>query len=160
MQICTRLRWRNAMFSKRRFRIVWSDSLNLPVLSLLCAWERDLNTRTQRRQAICTSVLPASKTPVNQKSLSYHLNTLHLYPAQTRKRTKKELPNSYIKLLKYRHPIFIVSEGLVQIKVTITNHGCNSVVKCGGTAGCETAEVTFYVYRFPILFVEVFWEQH
>jgi len=29
-----------------------------------------------------------------------------------------------------------------------------------GTAGCETAEVTFYVYRFPILFVEVFWEQH
>ena len=34
-----------------------------------------------------------------------HLNTLHLYPAQTRKRTKKELPNSDIKLLKYRHPI-------------------------------------------------------
>jgi len=34
-----------------------------------------------------------------------HLNTLHLYPAQTRKRTKKELPNSYTKLLKYRHPI-------------------------------------------------------
>jgi len=28
----------------------------------------------------------------------YHLNTLHLYPVQTRKRTKKELPNSYIKL--------------------------------------------------------------
>ena len=35
----------------------------------------------------------------------YHLYTLHLYPAQTRKRTKKELPNSYIKLLNYRHPI-------------------------------------------------------
>ena len=34
------------------------------------------------------------------------LNTLHLYPAQTRKRTKKELPNSYIKLLKYRHRLF------------------------------------------------------
>ena len=33
----------------------------------------------------------------------YHLNTLHLYPAQTQKRSKKELPNSYIKL--YRHPI-------------------------------------------------------
>jgi len=31
-------------------------------------------------------------------SIIYHLNTLHLYPAQTRKRTKKELPNSYIKL--------------------------------------------------------------
>jgi len=52
--------------------------------------------------------------------------------------------------------IFTVNEGLVQIKVTITNHGRNFVVKCGGTAGCETAEVTFYVYRFPILFVEVF----
>ena len=62
-----------------------------------------LKTHTQRRQAICTSVLPASKTPVNQKI--YHLNTLHLYQARTRKRTKKELPNSYIKLLKYRHPI-------------------------------------------------------
>jgi len=44
-------------------------------------------------QAICASVLPASKTPVKQKI--YHHNTLHLYPAQTRKRTKKELPNSY-----------------------------------------------------------------
>jgi len=22
------------------------------------------------------------------------------------------------------------------------------------------AKVTFYIYRFPILFVEVFWEQH
>ena len=61
MQICTRLRWRNAMFKKRRFRIVWSDSLNLPVLSLLCAWARHLKTCTQRSQAICTSVLAASK---------------------------------------------------------------------------------------------------
>ena len=60
-------------------------------------------TRTQSSQAICTSVLPASKTPVNQKI--YHLNTLHLYPAQTRKRTKKELANSYTKLFNYRHPI-------------------------------------------------------
>jgi len=34
MQICTRHRWRSAMFQKRRFRIVWSDSLNLPVLRL------------------------------------------------------------------------------------------------------------------------------
>jgi len=55
-------------------------------------------TRTQRSQAIYTSVLPASKTPVNQKI--YHLNTLHLYPAQTRKRTK-ELANSYTKLFNY-----------------------------------------------------------
>jgi len=50
-------------------------------------------------------VLPASKAPVNQKTLSDNLNTVHLYPAQTRKRTKKELPNSYIKLFNYRHPI-------------------------------------------------------
>jgi len=85
---------------------------------------------------------------------------MHLYPAQTRKRTKKELPNSYIKLLKYRYPIVTVNEGLFQIKVTITNHGRNFFVKCGGTGGCETAEVTFYAYLFPILFVEVFWEQH
>ena len=69
MQICTRLWWRNAMFWKRRFRIVWSDSLNLPVLSLLCAWARHLKTRTQRSQAICTSVLPASKLQLIKKSI-------------------------------------------------------------------------------------------
>jgi len=57
---------------------------------------------TRRSQAICTSVLPASNTPINQKF--YHLNTLHLYPAQTRKRTKKQLANSYTKLFNYRHP--------------------------------------------------------
>ena len=61
-------------------------------------------SRTQRCQAICTSVLLASKTPINQKL--YHLNTLHLYPAQTRKLTKKELANSYTKLFNYRHPTF------------------------------------------------------
>ena len=54
MQISTRLRWRNAMSYKRRFRIERSDSLNLPVLSLLCAWARRLKTRTQRSQAIYT----------------------------------------------------------------------------------------------------------
>jgi len=88
---------------RKRFRIVRSDSLNLPVLSLLCAWARHLKMRTQWSQAMCTSVLSASKTPVYKKI--YHLNTLHLHPAQTRKRTKKELPNSYIKLLNCRHPI-------------------------------------------------------
>ena len=73
-------------------------------VSLLCAWARHLKTRTQRSQAICSSVLPASKTPVNQKI--YHHNILqHLYPAQTQTRTKKEIPNSYIKLLNYQHPI-------------------------------------------------------
>ena len=41
----------------------------------------------------------------------YHLNTLtpctstQRKRTKTRKRTKKELPNSYIKLLNYRHPI-------------------------------------------------------
>jgi len=35
----------------------------------------------------------------------YHLHTMHLYPAQTPKRAKKELLNSYIKLLTYRRPI-------------------------------------------------------
>jgi len=60
-------------------------------------------TRTQRSQAICTSMLPTSKTPVNPNI--YHLNTLHLYPAQTRKRTKKELANFYTKLFNFRHPI-------------------------------------------------------
>jgi len=71
------------MFQNRRFRIVWSDSLNLPELSLLCAWARHWKTRTQRSQAICTSLLPASKIPLNQKI--YHLNTLHLYAAKTNK---------------------------------------------------------------------------
>jgi len=69
--------------SKATVPIVWSDSLNLPVLSLLCAWARHLKIRTQRSQAICTSLLPASKTPLNKKL--YHLNTLHLYLAKTNK---------------------------------------------------------------------------
>ena len=47
MQICTGLRWRNAMFQKRRFRIVLSDSLNLPVLSLLCSWARHLDAHSK-----------------------------------------------------------------------------------------------------------------
>jgi len=34
-----------------------------------------------------------------------HLNTLHLYPVQTQKRTKKKVSNFYIKLLTYQHPI-------------------------------------------------------
>jgi len=65
----------------------------LPLYYNLSLVHRSLSTKS----SICTSVLPAYKTPVNQNI--YHLNTLHLYPAQTRKRTKKELPNSYIKLL-------------------------------------------------------------
>jgi len=65
-------------------------------------------------------MLPASETPVNQKI--YHLNTLHLYPAQTRKRIKKELR---ILTLNFRHPVIRFlhkTMGLVQIKVTTSNH--------------------------------------
>jgi len=81
-----RLRWRNAMFQKRQFRIVWSDSRNLSVLLLLCTWARHLKTGTQRSQAICTSVVPASNTPINKK-IDY-INTLHLYPTKTNKHSK------------------------------------------------------------------------
>jgi len=45
---------------KRWFRIERSDSLHLPVLSLLCVWAEHLTTRTQRGQAIWTPVRPAS----------------------------------------------------------------------------------------------------
>jgi len=48
-----------------------------------------------------------------------------------------------------------------------SNHGRNFVVKCGeGQLGVKSdrhrvdAEVTFHIYRFPILFLDVFWEQH
>jgi len=46
MHIYTRHQWRNAKVKMRRFRIEGSDSLHLPVLSLLCAWARHLKTRT------------------------------------------------------------------------------------------------------------------
>jgi len=59
-----------------------------------CALER-----TQKIQAICTSVLSASKTQ-SKKSI-----ILTSCTSTQRKRTKKELPNFYIKLLNYRHPI-------------------------------------------------------
>jgi len=59
---------------------------------------------------MCTSVLPASKSPVNQKI--YHFNTLHLHPAQTRKRTKKELRNSYVELPTSGCSIFRENNGL------------------------------------------------
>jgi len=72
------------------------------VLSLLYTWARHLDAHSKEPSNlhVCAA---ASKTPVNQKI--YHLNTLHLYPAQTRKRTKKELANCYAKLFNYRHPI-------------------------------------------------------
>ena len=126
MQMCTRLRWPNAMFQKRRFRMVWSDSLNLPVLSLLCAWARHLKTRTQRSQAICTSVLPASKTPVNQKSLIILTPCISTQRkrTKTRKLTKKVTEFLYqaVELPTSNCSIFTENEGLVLINVTVTNH--------------------------------------
>ena len=91
MQMCTLLRWRNAM--------VKSDVSGLKGLTpFTCLCYRccalgegsTLKTRTQRGQAICTSVC-LHENPgieINQKNLLikkiYHLTTLHLYPAQTR----------------------------------------------------------------------------
>jgi len=47
------------------------------------------------------------------------------------------------------------------------DHGRNFVVKCGGGGLVWSqyshrvdAEVTFCIYRFSILFLKVFWEQH
>jgi len=110
-------------------RTVW-----LPIHACVIAAVRlskALKTRTQRNQAICTPVLIASKLLLFKKIC--HLNTLHLCPAQTRKRTKKGLPNSYTRLFgKKGSPnstlptsdcsIFTENESLVQIKVTITSH--------------------------------------
>jgi len=46
-------------------------------------------------------------------------------------------------------------------------HGRNFVVKCGGDSLVQNqyshrvdAEVAFYIYSFPVLFLEVFCEQH
>jgi len=71
---------------------------------------------------MCTSVLSASKTPINHKI--YHLNTAPL-PSANSKTNKKgvtkflyqavELPTSDCS-------IFTENEGLIQIKVTVTNH--------------------------------------
>ena len=63
--------------------------------------DRRSKTHTHTSQAICTCMLPASKTLVKSKK------SVILTPCTStqQKRTKKELPNSYIKLLNYRHPI-------------------------------------------------------
>ena len=72
---------------------------------------------TQRSQEICTSVLPTSKTPVNQKI--YHINTLHLYPAKTSKdsKTNRERVAGFlyraVELPTYDCLIFTENEGLV-----------------------------------------------
>ena len=78
--------------------------------------------RTQKSQAMCTSVLPASKTPVNKKI--YHLNTLHLYSAnsKTNKERVSELLYQAVQLPTSDCSIFTENEGLDQIKVTMTNN--------------------------------------
>ena len=72
--------------------------LCLPVLSLLCAWTRHLKTRTQRSQAICTSVLSLLKLLLIKKYIILILNTLHLYPAKTNKdsKTNKERVTGFL----------------------------------------------------------------
>jgi len=44
------------------------------------------------------------------------------------------------------------------LRVRCSTHGRNFVVKCGGTAYSHQVDVqvTFYICRFPIIFVEVF----
>jgi len=85
------------------------------------------NTELVLCQAIYTSVLPASETHVNQKNL-YHLNTLHLHPAKTNKdsKTNKERVTEFlyqaVELPTSDCSTFTENEGLVQIKVTRTNH--------------------------------------
>ena len=58
--------------------------------------DRQSKTHTETSQAICTYVLPADNTLVNQKI--YHLNTLHLYPAKMNKdsKTNKERVTEFL----------------------------------------------------------------
>jgi len=53
----------------RRFLIVWSDSTNLPVLSLLCTWARHLKARTQRSQAPARPCCPLLNLLLIKKSI-------------------------------------------------------------------------------------------
>jgi len=62
-------------------------------------------------------VLPASKTPVN-----LYLKTKHLCPAKTNKDRATEFLYQAVELSTSDYSIFTENEGLVQIKVTITNH--------------------------------------
>jgi len=70
---------------------------------------------------MCTSVLPASKTPVNKKI--YHLNTAP--PPSANAKTNKgvtEFLYQAVELPTSNCSILTENEGLVQITVTITNH--------------------------------------
>jgi len=88
--------------------------------------DRRSKKHTQTSQAICTYVLPAYKTLVNQKI--YHLITLHLYPTKTNKdsKTNKERVTEFlyqaVELSTSNCSMFTENEGLVRIKLTITNH--------------------------------------
>jgi len=88
--------------------------------------DRRSKTHTQTSQAICTHVLPASKTLVKSKKKIYHLNALHLYPAKTNKERVAEFLYQVVELSTSNCSIFIENEGLVQIEVTITNHDVGS----------------------------------
>ena len=106
-------------------RRVWL--LHLPVLSLLCAWTRHLKTRT-RRQAICTSVLPASTTPVNKKNLS----SWHPAPLLSENEQRvTEFLYQAVELPTSDCSIFTENESLVQIS------GDSRLKKWGGQCGAK-----------------------
>ena len=126
----TSMTQRNILKARVPDRMVW---LPKPACVIAAVRLSKAQTRTQRRQAICTSVLPASKTPVNQKSLSSsHPAPLPSANSKTNKERITEFLYQAVQIPTSSCSIFIVSEGLVQIKVTITNHGRNFVVKWGG----------------------------
>ena len=83
--------------------------------------DRRSKTHTQTSQAIFTYLLPAYKTLVNQKKFI-------IYPAKTNKdsKTNKERVTEFlyqaVELSTSNCSIFTENEGLVQIKVTITDH--------------------------------------
>ena len=143
----TSMTQRNVLKATVADRMVW-----LPTPACVIAAERlskALKTHTQMRQAICTSVLPSSKTPVNQKV--YHLNTLHLYQ---RKLENEQRKNYRILISSCWHTDirffdFYSKRGLGRAckmwLIGLAKYSKRGLAKCGGTAGCETAEVTFYV---------------
>jgi len=102
------------MFQKRLFR------LNLPVLSLLCAWARHLKRALKAAKQSARPWCPLLKLLLIKKT--YHLNTLHLYPAKTNKKRVTEFLYQAVELSTSDGSIFTENEGLVQIIVTTTNH--------------------------------------
>ena len=64
----TSMTQRNVLKATIPDRMVWLPKPACVIIAVRLS--KALKTRTQRSQAICMSVLTASKTPVNQKNLS------------------------------------------------------------------------------------------